>query len=197
VPIFAAAFDFARQLAGDSRLQELFVVPEDRLLIVPQDVDHPLSELRGHLLVGAALAVAPALETHVDTVHRNHELAAVAAETGPVEKRLHVRYVAAEMAHKIYRVRMERLQLEVGGTLRGVLDPHCHVNEEQVAQTAFVHPLPCQLGRWGVFVSDQCGRFTVFAYKHLFTSTIVKMNLFIYLTIIEQCRYCLTTAFVR
>ena len=54
---------------------------------------------------------------------------------------LHRLDVAAEVAHDVDRVRVQRLDLEVGRALARVHDPHAHVDEEQVAEAALVLPL--------------------------------------------------------
>ena len=58
-----------------------------------------------------------------------------------VEERLDTRHIATIIAHHIDRMGMERTGMEPGGGLVGVADPHGHVDQQQVAQLAFRHPL--------------------------------------------------------
>ena len=70
-----------------------------------------------------------------------------AAARGVRGKALHGLDIAAEVAHDIHRVRVQRLDLEVGRALVGIHDPHAHVDEEQVAEAAFVLPLSSPAAR--------------------------------------------------
>src|SRR5947207_3345754 len=54
---------------------------------------------------------------------------------------LHGLDVAAEVAHDIDGVRVQRLDLKVGRALGGVFDPHAHVAEQQLAELSLVDPL--------------------------------------------------------
>src|SRR5439155_1725629 len=58
---------------------------------------------------------------------------------------LHGFDVAAEVAHDIDGVRMQRLDLKIRRALGRILDPHAHVAEEQVAELSVVDPLFRQL----------------------------------------------------
>jgi hypothetical protein len=50
-------------------------------------------------------------------------------------------HIAAEVAHDVQRVRMQRAHVEPGRSLVGIADPHRHVDQQQVAQAAFLDPL--------------------------------------------------------
>ena len=55
-------------------------------------------------------------------------------------KALHRIHIAAEIAHDVDRVRVQGLDLEIGRAFRRVLDPHAHIDKEQMSQLAFILP---------------------------------------------------------
>ncbi len=69
---------------------------------------------------------------------------------------LHGLDVAAEVAHDVHRVGIERLDHVVGRTLRRIFDPQRHVDEQQMPDAAFILPLLCQIrgGREAVVEVD-------------------------------------------
>ncbi len=66
------------------------------------------------------------------------------ASRGNRGEAVHFADVPAEVAHDVDGVGVEGLDLEEGRAFGGVLDPHAHIAEEQVAQAALVDPFARQ-----------------------------------------------------
>ena len=105
------------------------------------------------------IADAPVLKSEMDAVNRYHQIVLASAEVRTFHECLHVRHVAAEIAHHAERVRQERLHVKIREAVRtrclGGLIIELPTGEPHFVQTV---DLLADLAVVNIFLRQICGR---------------------------------------